>query len=169
MSNHCDEGYAQRDDHLCWTGDRIGDYTQLLMTAGTDTQRYNPEVPLENQSQQSKLNELVDKLIKIRKSIGAPVVVAPLHDVQSDMGHEGSGVGGGQISDDDEEYEGIHGSGDGSGDGSSSTFYDPTGTTPITNNDIESRDSPKSAAATVTVTVTSLLLALVTVVYSSCS
>ncbi|XP_034483544.1 division abnormally delayed protein isoform X2 [Drosophila innubila] len=174
--NYCDEDFTQNDDHLCWTGDRVGEYTQLLITPGSDTQRYNPEVPLENQSQQSKLNELVDKLIKIRKSIGAPVVLPPMHDVQSDMGHEGSGGGGGQLNDDDDEYGGLNGdgSGDGSGDGPSSTFYDPAGTTPITNNDIESRDSPKSAASgltvtvPVTVTVTSLLLTLVTV-YSSCS
>jgi len=70
IHSHCDEDSTQNDDHLCWTGDRVGDYTQLLMTPGTDTQRYNPEVPWENESQLSKLNELVDKLIKIRKSIG---------------------------------------------------------------------------------------------------
>lgn len=41
-----------------------------------------------------------------------------MHDIQSDMGHEGSGAGGGgQISDDDEEYGAMHNSGDGSGDG----------------------------------------------------
>ncbi|KAH8371817.1 hypothetical protein KR093_008982, partial [Drosophila rubida] len=119
--NYCDEDYTQHDDHLCWTGNRIGDYTQLLMTPSTDTQRYNPEVPLDNDSQLSQFNELVDKLIKIRQSIGVSQHTnsnsAPMHDVQSDMGHEGSGGGSSQINDDDEEYGSIHASGDGSGDG----------------------------------------------------
>lgn len=42
---------------------------------GEDRQRYNPEVPWENQSQLTKLNELVDKLQKIRKTIGVTVSV----------------------------------------------------------------------------------------------
>ncbi|KAH8307207.1 hypothetical protein KR044_007749 [Drosophila immigrans] len=167
--NYCDEDYTQTDDHLCWTGTRVGDYTQLLMTPSTDTQRYNPEVPWEKESQQSQLNELVDKLIKIRQSIGAPVASAPMHDVQSDMGHEGSGGGSSQINDDDEEYGSIHASGDGSGDGPSSTFYGPAGTTPITNNDIAREDGSKGAASGLTVQVTSLLLTLVLTLYSSCS
>ncbi|KAH8415458.1 hypothetical protein KR222_000197, partial [Zaprionus bogoriensis] len=119
VNNYCDDDYTQRDDHLCWTGDRVGDYTQLLMTAVTDSQRYNPEVPWDSQSQNSELNELVDKLIKIRKSIGvaAPSSNLQTHDIQSDMGREGSGAGSSAISDDDEEYASIHNSGDGSGDG----------------------------------------------------
>lgn len=49
-----------------------------------------------------------------------------MHDIQSDMGHEGSGAGaGGQINDDDEEYGGMHNSGDGSGDGKSSLVLSP--------------------------------------------
>lgn len=75
MFSFCDEEYTQGDDHLCWTGDRVGDYTQLLIMPGEDRQRYNPEVPWENQSQLSKINELVDKLLKIRKSIGVTVSV----------------------------------------------------------------------------------------------
>ncbi|XP_030572744.1 division abnormally delayed protein [Drosophila novamexicana] len=170
--NFCDEDYTQRDDHLCWTGDRVGDYTQLLMTPGTDTQRYNPEVPWENQSQLSRLNELVDKLIKIRKSIGVSAPVSNSHDIQSDMGREGSGGGGGgggggHMSDDDEEYSSIHASGDGSGDGPTSNFDDPSGTTPI-NYDTESREVQKGASSALTATATSLLLTLVTL-YSSCS
>lgn len=43
------------------------------MTAATASQRYNPEVPWDSQSQNTQLNELVDKLIKIRQSIGAAV------------------------------------------------------------------------------------------------
>lgn len=69
----CEDDDIQRNDHNCWTGDRVGDYTQLVMAQGVDTQRYNPEVPLEVNSQSTKLNELVDKLIKVRKNIGAAV------------------------------------------------------------------------------------------------
>ncbi|EDV96221.1 GH15331 [Drosophila grimshawi] len=171
--NYCDEDYTQRNDHLCWTGDRVGEYTQLLITPGTDTQRYNPEVPLEDQSQITKLNELVDKLIKIRKSIGVSAPLSSNHDIQSDMGREGSGGGGGGVGhiSDDEEY-GIHASGDGSGDGPTSNFEDPSGTTPISNNDIESRENSKAgSASTLTFSTTSLLLllTLVTTLYSSCS
>ena len=71
----CEDDDIQRNDHNCWTGDRVGDYTQLVMAQGVDTQRYNPEVPLEVNSQSTKLNELVDKLIKVRKNIGAAVSV----------------------------------------------------------------------------------------------
>ncbi|ALC44873.1 maker768, partial [Drosophila busckii] len=168
--NFCDEDYTQRDDHLCWTGDRIGDYTQLLMTPKTDTQRYNPEVPWENKLQSSKISELIDKLNKIRKSIAvaAPAASTQLHDIQSDMGHEGSAAGASDhnIGDDDEEYGGMHGSGDGSGDGATPDF-DPAGTTPSLGNEIEPRDNPKGAACSLSYTVASLLLSLVTLY--SCS
>lgn len=44
------------------------------MTTGIDTQRYNPEVPLlESNTPPAKLNELVDKLLKIRKNIATAV------------------------------------------------------------------------------------------------
>ncbi|XP_017955034.1 division abnormally delayed protein [Drosophila navojoa] len=173
--NFCDEDYTQSNDHLCWTGDRIGDYTQLLIMPGEDRQRYNPEVPWENQSQLTKLNELVDKLQKIRKTIGVTAPVSNNHDIQSDMGHEGSGGGGGggvgsvggHISDDEEEYSSMHGSGDGSGDGPISHTDDPLGSTPNTF-DGESRDNSKGASSALTATATSLLLTLVTL-YSSCS
>ncbi|XP_060660807.1 division abnormally delayed protein [Drosophila nasuta] len=167
VDNYCDEDYTQTDDHMCWTGNRVGDYTQLLMTPSTDTQRYNPEVPWEKESEMGQLNVLADKLNKIRQSIGAPVASPPMHDVQSDMGHEGSGGGSSQINDDDEEY-GIHASGDGSGDGPS-TFYNPAGTTPITDNENAREDPSKGAASGLTISLTfSVLLTLVTL-YSSCS
>lgn len=42
------------------------------MANGVDAQRYNPEVPLEQQdayAKTNKFNELVDKLIKLRHTI----------------------------------------------------------------------------------------------------
>lgn len=115
-----------------------------------------------------------------------------MHDIQSDMGHEGSGAGaGGQISDDDEEYGGMHNSGDGSGDGKlstvlslsiytlsisvlylgSTTGFDTTGTTPNIGDEKESRDNSKGAASALTAltATTSLLLTLLVTLYSSCS
>lgn len=68
----CNE-QRSREDHSCWTGDRFGEYNQLLIGPGMDTQRYNPEVPYNSMTQASQLNELGDKLIKIRMSIGAAV------------------------------------------------------------------------------------------------
>ncbi|EDW36497.1 GL10347 [Drosophila persimilis] len=171
VDNFCDAEYTT-DDRLCWTGDRIGDYTQLLIDTGMDRQRYNPEVPWKTQTQVSKLNELVDKLIKIRKSIGAaaPSSSVQSHDIQSDMGREGSGGGGGgQISDDDEEYGGgIHGSGDGSGDGATS-IDDRAGETTIP--DTEQRENNQSGGASnpLAAPATCLLLTLVTILYRSCS
>lgn len=45
------------------------------MSTGVDAQRYNPEVPLDAQSftRTNKLNELVDKLIKLRHTIANAV------------------------------------------------------------------------------------------------
>lgn len=113
-----------------------------------------------------------------------------MHDIQSDMGHEGSGAGGAPINDDDEEYGGLHNSGDGSGDGEltvyiiafiliiyeclvlysgSTTGFDTTGTTPNIGDEKESRDSTKSASSALIVAATSLLLTLLVTLYSSCS
>lgn len=41
------------------------------MANGVDAQRYNPEVPLESNAyaKTNKLNELVDKLIKLRHTV----------------------------------------------------------------------------------------------------
>lgn len=115
-----------------------------------------------------------------------------MHDIQSDMGHEGSGAGGAPINDDDEEYGGMHNSGDGSGDGElsllhtialililymffllylgSTTGFDTTGTTPNIGDEKESRENSKGASSALTAGTTSLLLTLlVTLFYSSCS
>lgn len=45
------------------------------MSIGVDAQRYNPEVPLETHSyvKANKLNELVDKLIKLRHTVSNAV------------------------------------------------------------------------------------------------
>ncbi|XP_034659385.1 division abnormally delayed protein [Drosophila subobscura] len=170
VDNFCDAEYTTDDRH-CWTGDRIGDYTQLLIDTGMDRQRYNPEVPWKTQTQVSKLNELVDKLIKIRKSIGAAAPSSSIqsHDIQSDMGREGSGGGGGQISDDDEEYGGgIHGSGDGSGDGAT-TIEDRAGPPTITETEQRENNQSGGASNPLAATATCLLLTLVTILYRSCS
>ncbi|XP_016991374.2 division abnormally delayed protein [Drosophila rhopaloa] len=167
VDNFCDEQHSLKDH--CWTGDRFGDYTQLLIDPGTDRQRYNPEVPFNPNTQVSQLNELVDKLIKIRKSVGAAAPsnsIQSSHDIQNDMG-EGSGGGEGQISDDEEEYGGAHGSGDGSGDGSHTTIED---TEDSTSNQVEPRDGDKTSGSNpLAATATWMLLTLVTMLLSSCS
>nr|BAB60703.1 Dally [Drosophila melanogaster] len=169
VDNFCDEQQHSRDDHSCWSGDRFGDYTQLLINPGTDSQRYNPEVPFNAKAQTGKLNELVDKLFKIRKSIGAAAPsnsIQATHDIQNDMG-EGSGGGEGQIGDDEEEYGGAHGSGDGSGDGPHTPIEESEGTT---TNEVESRDSGKTSGSNpLEGTATWMLLTLVTMLFSSCS
>ncbi|XP_004525364.1 division abnormally delayed protein [Ceratitis capitata] len=142
VSNVCEDDDIQRNDHNCWTGDRIGEYNNLVMTPGVDTQRYNPEVPLTPNSQSTKLNELVDKLIKVRKNIGTavPSATRSYSDIQSDMArHDEEGSGHMPDDMDDEEYGSQNGSGDGSGDGPSPIPFDPLSPTEITNNDIESR------------------------------
>ncbi|XP_030385073.1 division abnormally delayed protein [Scaptodrosophila lebanonensis] len=166
VNNICEDEDIDQGDRHCWTGERVGDYTQILIQPGSDSQRYNPEVPFETQAQPSKLNELVDKLIKIRKSIGSAVPSnTQTHDIQSDMGREGSGS---HISDDDEEYGSMHGSGDGSGDGSIQGVYNPIGTTSGPN-DVEPRDSQGAAPSAATFSATCLILTLVTILYSRCS
>ncbi|KAH8258753.1 hypothetical protein KR038_007716, partial [Drosophila bunnanda] len=167
VDNFCDEHHS-REDHSCWTGDRFGEYNQLLIGPGINAQRYNPEVPFNSMAQGNQLNELVDKLIKIRQSIGAaaPPNSIQSHDIQSDMGHEGSGGGEGQIGDDEEEYGGAHGSGDGSGDGPDVNFG---GSPPITEQ--EPRDNGKTSGSNplAATTATWMLLTLVTMLLSSCS
>lgn len=69
----CDDDEFQRNDRHCWIGDRISDYDQIVMTPGQDTQRYNPEVPYEPTSKPTKLHELLDKLLKIRKNLDTAV------------------------------------------------------------------------------------------------
>ncbi|XP_065358934.1 division abnormally delayed protein [Calliphora vicina] len=127
VNNVCEDEDIQRNDRHCWIGDRVGDYTQLVMTSGIDTQRYNPEVPLEPNAQPTKLNELVDKLLKIRKNIATaiPSTTRTINDIQSDMaGHDDEGSGRMTDDVDDEEYH-MQGSGDGSGGGHSSLPFNP--------------------------------------------
>lgn len=47
------------------------------MANGVDAQRYNPEVPLEPNAyaKTNKLNELVDKLIKLRHTVTSAVSI----------------------------------------------------------------------------------------------
>ncbi|XP_059218906.1 division abnormally delayed protein [Stomoxys calcitrans] len=143
VNNVCDDEEMQRSDRHCWMGDRIGDYTQLVMTPGTDTQRYNPEVPFESTSQPTKLNEMVDKLLKVRKTIATaiPSTTRTFNDVQSDMAgrdDEGSGRMPDDVDDDEYRMQGS-GDGDGSGDGATSLPYDPR-----TNNNEDNEILPPS-------------------------
>ncbi|KAG4067470.1 hypothetical protein HA402_003294 [Bradysia odoriphaga] len=117
----CEDEELKQDDRHCWTGDRIGDYTQTVMANGVDAQRYNPEVPLEQNAyaKTNKLNELVDKLIKLRHTVtNAMTPSQQIFDFQSDMArHDEEGSGGYRDEEDDYEDHNIGGSGDGSGYG----------------------------------------------------
>ncbi|XP_075160876.1 division abnormally delayed protein [Haematobia irritans] len=146
VNNVCDDDEIQRSDRHCWMGDRIGDYTHLVMTPTSDTQRYNPEVPFTSTPQPTKLNELEDKLLKIRKHIATaiPSTTRTINDIQSDMaGHDDEGSG--RITDDadDEEYR-LQGSGDGdgSGDGAGLSPIDPR-----TNNDRDNEIVPREPSS----------------------
>lgn len=77
FSRVCEDDDYSRSDKQCWTGDRIGEYKQTVMSIGVDAQRYNPEVPLEGHSyvKANKLNELVDKLIKLRHTVSNAVSI----------------------------------------------------------------------------------------------
>lgn len=170
VNNVCQDDDVQQNDHNCWTGDRIGDYNKMIMTPGFDTQKYNPEVPYETNSQSTKLNELMDKLIKIRKNIGTAVpAAARIHsDIQSDMArHDEEGSGHSMIDDgDDEEFDNLNGSGDGSGDDDPVTSSLPnTPFTPINHNDLESRSSSAglttiAATTTTKLTITTMIMCL---------
>lgn len=74
----CEDEEFKRDDRHCWNGDRVSEYTQTVMSTGVDAQRYNPEVPLEaptTYTKPNKLNELVDKLIKLRHTVANAVSI----------------------------------------------------------------------------------------------
>ncbi|TMW40673.1 hypothetical protein DOY81_014246, partial [Sarcophaga bullata] len=153
----------QRNDRHCWIGDRIGDYTQLVMTAGIDTQRYNPEVPLEPNAQPTKLNELVDKLLKIRKNIvtAIPSTTRTINDIQSDMaGHDDEGSGRMTDDVDDEEYN-IQGSGDGSGGGQSPLPFDPRAEGNANDNEVVPAVQPGNTSNTIHLSLTALYCLLV--------
>ncbi|KAJ6642631.1 Division abnormally delayed protein [Pseudolycoriella hygida] len=117
----CEDEDLKEDDRHCWTGDRISDYTQTVMANGVDAQRYNPEVPLEQNAyaKTNKLNELVDKLIRLRLTITNAITPSQqMYDIQSDMARqEEEGSGGFRDEEDDYDDQNIGGSGDGSGYG----------------------------------------------------
>lgn len=76
LNSACAGPDYKRDDRHCWTGERIGEYTQKVMSTGVDAQRYNPEVPsldVHSYTRSTKLSELVDKLIKLRHTIASAV------------------------------------------------------------------------------------------------
>lgn len=77
LSSMCEEDEFERTDRSCWNGQRVGDYTQTIMSTGVDTQRYNPEVPHDSQTytRSANLNELVDRLIKLRHVIDVSIHV----------------------------------------------------------------------------------------------
>lgn len=121
VDNICEDEEYQRNDQHCWNGERIGGYTQNIMPMGVDTQRYNPEVPLtqDTYSQSTKLSELVDKLIKLRSTIvsALPTHTRAYSDIQGDMArHDEEGSGGRQ---DEQDYDDTAGSGSGFGPTSS--------------------------------------------------
>lgn len=70
----CEDEEYEREDKGCWTGDRIGEYTHGVIATGANSQKYNPEVPLENPYRaNTKINELVDKLINLRQTVANAV------------------------------------------------------------------------------------------------
>lgn len=75
--SYCEDSneFAQ-DDKNCWTGDRIGEYSNTVMPTGLSSQKYNPEVPYNaNDEYRSKfvVNELADKLTNLKQSISIAV------------------------------------------------------------------------------------------------
>lgn len=165
VNNVCEDEDIQRSDRHCWTGDRIGDYTQVAMTSGVDAQKYNPEVPLVQHSyaQSTKLNELVDKLIKIRSSIGSatPSATRTYSDIQSDMARHDE-EGSGRLPDDnDDEEDSLHGSGDGSGDGGSRSAMPEEPVSP------RSEDVNEKTSSSTNLRIENLPIILVLVIFAS--
>ncbi|KAJ6619227.1 Division abnormally delayed protein, partial [Pseudolycoriella hygida] len=103
----CEDEDLKEDDRHCWTGDRISDYTQTVMANGVDAQRYNPEVPLEQNAyaKTNKLNELVDKLIRLRLTITNAITPSQqMYDIQSDMARQEE-EGSGGFRDEEDDYD----------------------------------------------------------------
>ncbi|KAM7357577.1 division abnormally delayed protein [Cochliomyia hominivorax] len=166
VNNVCEDEDIQRNDRHCWIGDRIGDYTQLVMTPGIDTQRYNPEVPLlETNTPPTKLNELVDKLLKIRKNIATavPSTTRTINDIQSDMaGHDDEGSGRMTDDVDDEEYH-MQGSGDGSGGGHPSLPFDPRSENDPSENEIVPAVGTGSSSNTIHMSLTTIVYSVLVI------
>ncbi|XP_059620162.1 division abnormally delayed protein [Phlebotomus argentipes] len=117
VTSICDDEEYEREDKGCWTGDRIGEYSHGVMPTGANSQKYNPEVPLENPYRaNTKINELVDKLINLRQTVANAISQHSNHvdsdKMQSDMA-EGSAWSSDNI--DDTDLDGVEASGSGDG------------------------------------------------------
>uniref|UniRef100_A0A6B2EAU6 Putative heparin sulfate cell surface proteoglycan n=1 Tax=Phlebotomus kandelakii TaxID=1109342 RepID=A0A6B2EAU6_9DIPT len=129
VTSICEDEEYEREDKGCWTGERIGEYSHGVMPSGANSQKYNPEVPLENlYGANAKINELVDKLINLRQTVANAISQHSNHvdsdKMQSDMA-EGSAMWNSDNSD-DSDLDGAEGSG--SGDGS---IYGRAGAVPF--------------------------------------
>lgn len=78
VHSYCEYSDFQQDDKQCWTGDRIGEYSNTVMPTGLSSQKYNPEVPYNADEFRSKfeVNELGDKLTNLKQSIS--IAVSPI-------------------------------------------------------------------------------------------
>uniref|UniRef100_A0A1B0CPY5 Uncharacterized protein n=3 Tax=Lutzomyia longipalpis TaxID=7200 RepID=A0A1B0CPY5_LUTLO len=118
VTSICEDEEYEREDKGCWTGEKIGEYTHGVMPTGANSQKYNPEVPLENPYRaNTKINELVDKLINLRQTVANAISQHSNHidsdKMQSDMA-EGSAMWNSDNTD-DSDLDGVEGSGSGDG------------------------------------------------------
>lgn len=73
--SYCEDNDFQQDDKSCWTGDRVGEYSNTVMPTGMSAQKYNPEVPYSSDEFRTnfEVNELADKLTNLKQSISIAV------------------------------------------------------------------------------------------------
>ncbi|XP_044268445.1 division abnormally delayed protein [Tribolium madens] len=112
-----DESFAETKDQRCWNGERIAEYTKMVVDVTLNTQRYNPEVkPPSFHESDRRVADLVDKLRQVHhmamKSIGTP---GPEVDYMQRDGVEGSGSGNGPDFEDNDDDSYSRGSGSGHG------------------------------------------------------
>lgn len=71
IHSYCEDDRYQKLDRDCWTGEYLGDYTHKVMDM--HSQKYNPEVPTLQVSNNERLHQLNDQLITLRNMVNKQV------------------------------------------------------------------------------------------------
>ncbi|XP_067014631.2 glypican-5 [Anabrus simplex] len=123
-----DDSFAEtRDTADCWNGQRVGEYSKMVVSSSISAQKYNPELVWTQRTPDPKIAQMSDKLRHIRQVVLSQLTLAPESDsFMRDI--EGSGSGHEPdrprwTDDEDTEDSWVE---EGSGSGDHSTDRQPT-------------------------------------------
>lgn len=88
-----DDSFAEtRDTADCWNGQRVGEYSKMVVSSSLSSQKYNPELVWTQKSPDPKIAQMSDKLRHIRQVVLSQLTLAPESDSYL-RDAEGSGSG----------------------------------------------------------------------------